>query len=72
MDDEVKGQKIVAVRPMVKDEMIAEGWDEPALVLMLENGTILYASRDPEGNGPGALFGYNPKKNERFVLEPEG
>jgi len=25
--------------------------------LVLENGTVLYPSRDEEGNGPGAMFG---------------
>jgi hypothetical protein len=34
----------------------AWGGEEPAVVLELEDGSRLFASRDPEGNGPGALF----------------
>jgi len=56
--DLVIGNKIVAVRPMTKAEMNEEYWDGPvAVVLVLDNGTKLYASCDDEGNRPGALFG---------------
>lgn len=60
MADNVTGQKIVRVREMTPKEMEDEGWerwDEPPTVMELENGTKLYPSRDPEGNGPGAMFG---------------
>jgi len=55
-------QKIVAVRLMNAEEAEFEGWgDQPRsirpIVLVLANGIKLYASRDPEGNGPGELFG---------------
>ena len=54
------GRLIVEVRPMSREEVEAEGWDDhstAAMVLLLDDGTILYPSRDEEGNGPGALFG---------------
>ena len=55
------GQKIVAILPMTKKMLDAEGWDPsphaPAVVVKLENGNFLYPARDAEGNGPGALFG---------------
>lgn len=46
---------------MTDDEMASEGWNgrrngAPS-VMVLSNGTKLYPSQDPEGNGPGALFG---------------
>lgn len=42
-------------------------WEPQATVLVLDDGTKLYASRDSEGNGPGALFGVSPK-GEHFIL----
>ena len=52
------GRKIIDVRPLSPEEMAREGWkDEPPIVLVLDKGELLYPSRDPEGNGPGALFG---------------
>ena len=62
--DSVVGAKIVKIRPMTGKEMSSEMWDEdnfgsnpPAIVL--DNGTVIYPSRDDEGNGGGALFGYS-------------
>lgn len=52
------GKKVVAVRNMTKKELRSEGWDEePATAIQFDDGTIVYASRDDEGNGPGAMFG---------------
>jgi hypothetical protein len=61
MKDPIIGKKIIGIRDMTKQEMEDNGWDEylrdrPS-VLVLEDETILFASQDPEGNGPGALFG---------------
>ena len=57
MKDPIIGQKIVNARPMTKAEQEDEGWDGFTTVLVLSDGTLLYASRDEEGNGAGALFG---------------
>lgn len=57
---ELIGKTIVAVRPMSDEELEGEMWDRSAktpIVLVLSDGTLLYASRDGEGNGPGMLFG---------------
>lgn len=54
------GRTIKAVRPMTARELASQGWeDDPhgGIVLILDDGTRLYPSRDEEGNGPGALFG---------------
>lgn len=54
------GQVITETRPLTDDESI-EVFGEPTygsgIVIVLANGTRLIPSRDPEGNGPGALFG---------------
>lgn len=61
-DPGLVGRRIVDMRPMTRAEAAAEGWDLGRLhgaptVLVLDDGTLVYPSRDPEGNGPGALFG---------------
>lgn len=75
MADHITGQTIEAIRDMTDGELEAEGWaDAPThqrpVVLELENGTKLYASRDEEGNGPGAMFGETPKGELVFVRPP--
>lgn len=61
------GAKLVNVRMMMPSEIAAEGWEdnhhsESATALIFDDGTVLYASQDDEGNGPGRMFGYNYKK----------
>jgi hypothetical protein len=55
------GRTITGARPMTARELAAEGWTTgihgAPVVLVLDDGTRLYPSRDAEGNGPGALFG---------------
>ena len=56
---ELIGRKIMAIMPISKKELEAEGWDDchsATCVLLLDNGTLLYPSQDDEGNGPGTLF----------------
>lgn len=55
----IVGCRIVAVRPMTPAELAHEGWpqDARAPAIVLVDGAVLYASRDDEGNGPGAIFG---------------
>ncbi len=60
------GQRIVGIRRMSNGERVFAGFD--AIVLALENGTIIYASCDPEGNGPGVLF-CDPKTGLSFALD---
>ena len=68
----VVGRRIVAVRAMTKDELEAEGWlpDEAVPVLVLDDGSVLFPSRDEEGNGPGALFGATADRKGFRVLAP--
>jgi hypothetical protein len=65
---EIAGVKIKDVRPLTTKEMEREGWDKPCMVIELENGVLLYPSMDEEGNGPGALFGYDTKTKKQFGL----
>lgn len=56
------GRQIVAVRAMTRDELDREYWlvgyrrDEQVTAIELDNGLVLYPSRDEEGNGPGEIF----------------
>lgn len=72
MNEDLIGKKLVAIRPMTQAEKDDEGWEsggEETAVLEFEDGTVLFASRDYEGNGPGAIFGKNAK-GEGFTLMP--
>ncbi len=69
------GCRIVAVRAMSARELAAEGWDanETVPALVLDNGAILYPSRDDEGNGPGVLFGTSSRGGFHVsVSKPRG
>lgn len=62
-DSTITGRRIADIRPMTGDELEAEGWTErhaTHFAIVLDDGTLIYASRDPEGNGPGALLGRAP------------
>ena len=64
----ILGKKIIGIRPMTKKEAAALYWefDEPVMVLELEGGSLLFPSRDYEGNGGGAIFGTD--KTDNFVV----
>lgn len=68
----ITGRRIVEVRAMSARELEAEGWppDETVPVLVLDNGAIIFPSRDEEGNGPGALFGATARKRGFRVSVP--
>lgn len=59
MAHELEGRRIERVRPMKERELRLLAWDgqRPGLVMEMDDGTLLFPSRDPEGNGPGTLFG---------------
>jgi hypothetical protein len=51
------GRKITNIRYLTKEESNELDWHgERAIVFTLDDGTILFPSRDDEGNGAGALF----------------
>ncbi len=53
------GRRIAGVRWMTADEQEQLGWDNAAVVLELDDGTLIWPSADDEGNDAGALFGVN-------------
>ena len=62
MSAEFGGKRIVEVRAMTSEELEAEGWGDwqqfgSVPMFVLDDGTLIYPSRDAEGNGPGELFG---------------
>lgn len=56
---EFVGKTVKAVRTMTARELQAEGWDggNKPRVIEFTDGSTVYASCDPEGNGPGCLYG---------------
>ena len=64
------GAKIKKVRLMNETELSNEGWelDEQIIAIELDNQTVIYPSRDYEGNGGGAIFGYDKETNTAFAL----
>lgn len=67
------GRKIAGVRWMTTAESESEGWCDGhydrAVVVVLDDGSLLYASCDPEGNGPGCMYG-KTGKGEAFYVAP--
>jgi hypothetical protein len=64
------GRTITSMRAMTNKECRAQGWDgfrSTGLVLILDDGSKIFASQDEEGNGPGALFGIDPDGNEVII-----
>ncbi len=66
---ELVGRKIIEVRYMTDEELMNEGWngERAPVVLVLDNGDLLYPSQDDEGNGPGALFGFEQKSGNNVA-----
>jgi len=67
------GREIVGIRWMTTGEQRGVGWScvNPVPVLQLDDKTVLYPSRDYEGNGGGALFGAKPD-GEFFIVAAAG
>lgn len=66
----VIGNIIDSVRWMTKEEMEKEGWEgypRGTVIELIGEGKI-FASRDDEGNGPGALFGEAPDGTSLRVM----
>lgn len=62
------GLTISKVRSLTAAEVQVEGWDSKhAICMELSDGSVIYASQDYEGNGPGALFG-RLKTGEHFTV----
>jgi hypothetical protein len=60
-------RRIVEVRYLNPDECQRLMWDRTSVVLVLDDGTTVYAARDAEGNDAGALHGV-AGNGEEFVF----
>lgn len=60
------GRKIVDVRWMGEGELENTGWCSGAIVLQLDDGSIVLPQADPEGNGPGSLLHITTKGDNLF------
>lgn len=58
-NDQLLGRKIVRVRYMTPAECQEIGWYLRPIVLELDDGNIVWASADDEGNNGGAIFTMN-------------
>jgi hypothetical protein len=68
------GRRIERVRDMTEDEAAELDWgrrDRPSAVLVLDDGTLLFPSRDDEGNGGGSLFEVSPAGGHFVVAAGE-
>jgi hypothetical protein len=63
------GRKVAEIRPMTKGELTNEGWEgKRVTVVVFDDGSKLYASRDSEGNGGGVLFGVNSRGESMMLM----
>lgn len=63
----LKGKTITLVRYLSEEEQEGLGWYSRPVVIQFDDGTLLFPSRDDEGNDGGALFGQSPN-GEDFTL----
>jgi hypothetical protein len=59
----LKGRTISEVRYMNEYEKEMLGWNKGCIMIILDDGTIIYPSKDDEGNDAGALFVDNIQNN---------
>lgn len=57
----LEGRTIKEVRYLTPEEANNMGWAQRSIVLVLDNGTMVFPSRDDEGNDAGTLFGQDSK-----------
>ncbi len=61
------GRKITGVRYMVDEEVENTGFYHKALVIRLDDGTLLFPSADDEGNDAGAIH-YMKEGDDEWIL----
>lgn len=63
---DLEGKRIVHVRYMTKKEAAVLDWPHRGILLVLDDGTFIFPSKDDEGNDAGALFGSTPQ--QKFTI----
>ena len=66
--DMLLGRKIVKVRYMTVPEMEDLGWYSRCVVMILDDGNIIYPSKDDEGNDAGSMFTMDKDNNTLPVI----
>ena len=59
----LQGKTIAEIRYMNDDEKEMLGWNKKSIIIILDDGTAIYPSKDDEGNDAGALFVDNLQNN---------
>jgi len=62
------GRKITEVRYLTHEEADDLGWEERCVVIHLDDGNMIFPSRDDEGNDAGSLFTNDPTQPTLPVL----
>jgi hypothetical protein len=62
------GRTIVAARYLTTSEADRLGWERRSVIFELDNGDLVWPSRDDEGNDAGALFTTNSKADTLPVI----
>lgn len=57
--DQLVGRRIVLVRYMKDSEAQDMGWGARPIVLVLDDGNLIYPAMDEEGNDAGVIFTNN-------------
>lgn len=68
--EHLTGKTIVSVRYLTKEEAKGMYWTAQCLVITLNDGTVLFPSRDDEGNGAGTMFGRTSKNGGADLTFP--
>ena len=68
--EHLMGRTIVSVRYLSKEEAKGMYWTAQCLVITLNDGTVLFPSRDDEGNGAGTIFGRDGRNDDAELTFP--
>lgn len=63
-DTHLKGRTIIGCRYLSKKEAEGMGWYRRSVVMVLDDGTLIFSSKDDEGSDAGAMFGNGPNGEE--------
>ena len=66
----LEGRTIKKVRYLDEDELRSLYWRSTAIVLELDNGTLVFPSCDDEGNDAGALYTTNEDVSIVPTIQP--
>jgi hypothetical protein len=59
------GKRLTQIRPMTKEELNNQYWTDRSynrpMAMEFEDGTVIFAAKDEEINGPGVFFGTTPE-----------